>query len=231
MREGKAKALLSLTYDGTQICHSETVLRHLEKTGLTGTFYADPVPLLDNLPKWRRAVQEGHEIGNGCMTTCGLMDAWSADMIVADIQETDELLLELFPGQTAFSFGYPWTEGNGAELRDVRPMIEQCHRVCRSGVQGSNDLTSLDLAFLKCAHVYDVGATAMIEITRASLRRKDWLVLAFDGVGVGDRAIDSSDHLEFCQWLTTMRELLEVVTVSEGAQVVASHSPGTLKLV
>src|SRR5690242_10109364 len=98
-REANRKALVSLTYDGTQLCHSEVAVGHLDAHALKGTFYADPVPLLDDLPAWREASEAGHEIGNGCLVGSleggSVLAAWTPEMVADDIDETDALLREV----------------------------------------------------------------------------------------------------------------------------------------
>ena len=55
-----SSGLVSLTYDGSLLCHLETVLPHLEESALKATFYAEPAMLLENLPGWALAVLDGH---------------------------------------------------------------------------------------------------------------------------------------------------------------------------
>ena len=161
------KAAVSLTYDGTQLCHSETVLPQLDALNLKGTFFADPLPLLDSLPTWRAAVMNGHEVGNGCLIGSvdgsGALDCWTPEMIEDDIEETDRMLHELFPGQTVFSFGYPWVSGGAFGIGHLRKIVERRHSVCRSGEQGTNIAGEADLAYLKCMQMDGTSAVEMIE--------------------------------------------------------------------
>ena len=216
------KGIVSLTYDGTQLCHSETVVPHLNGFGLLGTFYADPLPLLDNLPNWKLAVAQGHEVANGCLIGSvdgsGALDSWTPEMVGDDIDETDGMLDELFPGQHIYSFGYPWVTGGAIGISYLRRIVEQRHSVCRSGEKGANSLDSLDLAYLKCVPMDDRTADQMIELVRSSVRRGEWIILAFDGVGSGEPSVDASSHLGLCSWLSENRELFDVLTVSQAAE-------------
>lgn len=226
-----SKSIVSLSYDGTQLCHAETVLPQLDSFSLKGTFFADPLPLLDSLPLWRGAVENEHEIGNGCLIgTMGALDSWSPEMIEDDIEETDSMLQELFPGQTVYSFGYPWATGGAFGIGHLRKIVEKHHSVCRSGEQGTNAAHEADLAYVRCMSMDGASATEMIEVVRNSVRQGHWLVLAFDGVGSGDPAVDAKAHFELCAWLSDNRELLDVHTVSAAADMVHRGSKAKLRL-
>lgn len=227
------KAMVSLSYDGTQLCHAETVLPQLDALGLKGTFFADPLPLLDSLPVWRAAVSNQHEVGNGCLigNIDGFaLDAWTSEMIEDDIEETDNMLRELFPGQTVYSFGYPWATGGAFGIGHLRKIVENHHSVCRSGEHGTNDATSTDLAYVLCKPMDQTTGVEMIEIVRTAVRQGHWLILAFDGVGSGDPAVDASEHKILCQWLADNRELLEVLTVTAAADTVQNNTKTKMRI-
>jgi hypothetical protein len=230
----KRKALVSLTYDGTQLCHAETALPHLDAFGLKGTFYADPLPLLESLPLWRKAVSEGHEIGNGCLIGTadggGAIDAWTPEMIGDDIDETDSMIRELFPSQNVFSFGYPWATAGAYGIGVLRRIVEMRHSVCRSGEQGTHDFDSIDLAYLRCAAMDGFSSGEMIEFVRSAGRLGQWIILAFDGIGSGDPSVDASAHRELCVWLNDSRDLVDVVTVSQAAQLAQGEARPKLRL-
>lgn len=228
------KPIVSLTYDGTQACHAETVLPQLEKTNLRGTFYADPLPLLEDVQFWRSAVSQGHEVGNGCLIgsvdELGLLEAWTPEMVADDIDETDRLIRELFPTQAVFSFGYPWITGGAYGMGHLRKIVEERHTVCRSAEQGTNALHQPDTAFLRC-HTLDGSSRAeMIELVRSGTRRGEWVVLAFDGVGSGEPAVDAIEHQALCEWLAEAGDIFEVLPVREAASRLQDGTRPALRL-
>lgn len=228
------KPIVSLTYDGTQLCHAETVLPHLARFNLKATFYADPLPLLEDVYLWRSAVEDGHEIGNGCLIgsvdELGLLDAWTPEMVADDIDETDRLIREIFPVQQVFSFGYPWITGGAYGIGHLRKIVEERHTVCRSAEQGRNSRFKPDLAFLHC-HTLD-GATnqEMQELVRTGARHGEWVILSFDGIGSGEPSIDSHEHRAFCEWLSDSLELVDVLPVTEAAKIASDGDRTKLKL-
>lgn len=227
--------MVSLTYDGTLPCHAETALPHLDHFGLKATFYADPVPLLDDLPIWRRAVETGHEIGNGCLMGSldggSVLAAWTPEMVGDDIDETDSLLRELFAGQTGHSMGFPWVTGTDTHLADVKAMVARRNSIARSGVAGLNPMDSPDVSYLKCLHMDGLEAGHMTELVRAAVRSHSWIVLSFDGVGSGDRAVDSAEHKGLCAWLADNPGPFRVETILGAASGFNSAFRPTLRLV
>lgn len=226
-----AKPMISLTYDGAQFCHAETALPHLDTNQLKATFFIDPLNMLETLPIWVEASRNGHEIGNGCLTYCGPIDAWTAEMVADDLDECDSLIREAFPGQQLFSFGYPTSTGNAYGIDYLKRIIEKKHLVCRSGDQGGNNFDQINLAYLNCITLDGQTGDQLIDIVRSAVRTYDYTILAFDGIGSGDPSIDASAHLTLCQWLKQSQDLVQTMTVSGAAQAIRQAGKPELKLV
>ena len=223
-------AFLSLTYDGTQLCHLETVFGHLEKYGLRATFYAEPTTLLENLPDWQQVQAAGHEIGNGCLLASALPDgslpAFTPAMIAEDAEEADFMLEELFPDQTSPSFGMPW----GADLcsgnLSYLPYLAKLFNVIRSGERGINHLNDISLQALKILPMEDLESGQILDLTALIAQQDCWSILAFDGVGSGERAIDASAHEEMCAYLAQENPFSLISTVIDVADhLMLAHRP------
>ncbi len=213
-----SKPIVSLTYDGTQLCHLETAVPVLNSNGLKATFYADPLMLLDNLPDWKNVQSNGHEIGNGSLfeslSSQFEFDPFSLDLVGDDIDETDNLIKEIFPNQLSFSLAYPWSESqHGSD--QIRKLVGSRHSICRSGVKGTNSFDSLECSFLRCIPCHDLTGAQMITILQSSTRRGEWAILAFDGIGSGERGIDASAHEEVVFWLAENSDICEVRPVTQ----------------
>lgn len=221
------RTFVSLTYDGTQICHAETVLPQLEAVGLRATFYADPLNLLEEPDVWRSAVAQGHEVGNGCLLDCGPLDSWTPEMVMSDIEETDALLQELFPSQLSYSFAYPWSIVGCPHTDCLRRIVEQRHRVCRSAQPGNNDLDSTDIGFVLSYPMDGHQATAMSNLV--SEGNSQWTVFAFAGVGSGEPSVDASAHEDFVNWLA--QQSVSVLPVSSVAEAVGSGAMRKVRLI
>lgn len=201
----KRKGAVSLTYDGTLPCHREIALRHLDEAGLKGTFFADPVTLLDDLPLWRAAHGAGHEIANGCLMSAargdGSLPGWTPEMIDDEISSSDGLLHELFPGRRRIAFGYPWGLPRCMEFVDYRELIIARDLVARSGESGINAPVSCSLGYLKAILASDYTAEDLIHVAMDTMLKGEWVVFAFCGIGEAERGIDSSAHRRLVTWL------------------------------
>jgi len=195
---------VSLTYDGALLCHLETALPHLDAYGLKGTFFAEPALLLDHLPEWVQAAAAGHEIANGALHGATLPDGslpgWTPGMVADDLKEAKLLIEELFPAQARHSFGFPW----GRPLSDgvdVSSAARGLYPVVRSGEPGINRFSELDPGYLRCVRCDGLSAAEMIEFAQTAAEPGVWVVLAFEGVGEGERAIDAEAHRRLCEHL------------------------------
>ncbi len=226
------KGVVSLTYDGGGICHVETVLPHLEANGLRGTFYVDPVGLLENLPEWGSAVSKGHEIGNGSLfaavTTDGLLDGWTPGMVIDDVRAAKELIEDLFPEQTRHSLALPW-QRPGTSVNGLFGSAVAIYSMTKNGLDrtanpfgGFEDFSS----YLCDGH----SVNQIMNLVEQGLAEDRWAVLSFQGVGVGDPAIDACVHLEVCQRLASMSEVT-VLPVIVAAAIVPLKRAGVPRFV
>ncbi len=213
------RALVTLTYDGTLPSHLRVVLPSLQHFGFQATFFADPALMLDDLPAWRAAVRTGHEVGNGCLLAAALPDgslpAWTPDMIATDVAEVDDLLRELFPDQADFSFAFPWGPSRCAAGRDYHRVVERRHEVCRSGEVGLNPIEAPTLNRLKCVPLAGADSAQMLDYVDAAVATNAWAILAFEGIGEGDRSVTEEAHEGLLDSLSLRRDLLRVVPLIE----------------
>ncbi len=216
-----SKPIVSLTYDGTLPGHLEVVVPQLQTFGLLGTFYADPASLLDDYPAWNRAALSGHEIGNGALIGAALPDgslpAWTEEMICDDLSEADDLIEELFPEQASHSIGLPWGKALCGNDQSYLRAIAGSHPVIRTGEPGLNKPNQTNLRALRMVPMEDLEADQMIEAVRIGIQHQAWVILAFEGVGEGHRAIDSECHRRLLGFLKMSSDLVEVAPVIHAA--------------
>jgi len=230
-----SSSYLSLTYDGTQMCHLETVVPHLQKYGLRATFYAEPTTLLENLTEWQDVQAAGHEIGNGCLFASALPDgtlpAFTPNMIAEDAEESDFLLDDLFPDQAGTSFGMPWGDDRCAGNLSYLPYLAKFFNVIRTGERGINPLTEISLQGLKTLPMEDLEGPQIIELIRLASHQDCWAILAFDGVGSGDRAIDAACHEDMCAYLASEADRIMTRPVMEIADLLLSSHRSSIRLI
>lgn len=211
---------VSLAYDGAGINHVETVLPQLAAFGLVATFFTDPVNLLEFLPEWAGAVQNGHEVGNGSLFAAadhaGRLEGWSHDLISSDTLAAKELIEDLFPEQPEHSASIPWTEATERH----NALFESVGSIYRYVKPGCTRGSSTRHASVFCE---DITASQIILATERAMTRFSWVVLSFQGIGTGERSIDSCAHEEVCEWLRTTPgvEALPFIQASCRTSVVA----------
>lgn len=212
---------VSLTYDGLLIDHREHVLPNLNRLGLKATFYADPQPLLLNLPDWRNALTQGHEIGNGCLIRSVLpnnrLPAWPAETIAEEIDLARSLIEEALPNQKSHSFGFPWGPSLCADESDYCGIVRPRYPVARSGYAGYNRPTQTRLDCLYCLPMNGITHHEMVDYVRSAKLENCWVILAFAGIGTGEPSVDAAAHDLFVEWLAAHQSEIPVRTVSEQA--------------
>lgn len=215
-----AEGAISLSYDRMLACHREVVLPELTKRQIPATFFADPTALLDSIDTWREAFARGHEIGNGCLLSAasddGSLPLWTPDMIDEDIEVAESLLEELF-GIREPTFAFPWGPPRCARRMDYRQVVEMRGLVARSGTTGTNPPGSCYRSYLKMVPVDGQSASTLIELAEGAVRRGEWIIFAFEGVGEGRRSVDLKAHRDLLAWIDQQRERVYVDTIGNAA--------------
>jgi len=215
------RGTVSLTYDGTQLCHVETALPDLIDFNLTGTFYAEPSTLLDHYPAWRNAQAKGHEIGNGSLLAAALPDgslpAWTTEMVLDDLSEANDLIEDLFANQPECSVGLPLGRAICADSNDYTPTLRSTYSVIRTGIPGLNQANFGSANHLKVIDPSDLNGSQLAQIARQAIQSPSWIVFAFDGIGSGSRSVDQKSHRQLLDFLNQNRDLLNIMPIIDAA--------------
>src|ERR1019366_1180448 len=76
---GDKRVAVSLTFDDARLSQIDRGLAVLTPSGVKATFYVSPESVKKRVEGWKRAVADGHEIGNHTMThPCSGNLAWSS---------------------------------------------------------------------------------------------------------------------------------------------------------
>jgi hypothetical protein len=109
------------------------VLEHLAFARLRATFFVPPHQLVSEAVRWRRVVEEGHELGNSALmgvTDNGRLRNWDLEAIGSDLHDTNRLLKELGMNSVDSIF-LPGRFHVCAEGR-YRRFVQQDYAVCLS---------------------------------------------------------------------------------------------------
>ena len=188
--EGK-KMALSLSFDDARLSQPDTGIPLLDKYGVKATFYLSPASMLKRLDAWKKAVANGHDIGNhSVLHPCSGNFDWSRDKALEDytLQKMDsELdsanrLIKKMLGVQPVSFAYPCGQtfvGRGAKARSYIPVIAAMFETGRGFLSESpNDPVFCDMSQLTGIEL-DGKTFEQVKVLIEEARSKGlWLVFA-----------------------------------------------------
>ncbi|MFT7033191.1 MAG: peptidoglycan/xylan/chitin deacetylase (PgdA/CDA1 family) [Cyclobacteriaceae bacterium] len=190
------KIAVSLTWDDGRGSQIEFGLPILNKYGIKATFYVVPSAVAKSLDGWKKAVSDGHEIGNHSMKhPCSGNFIWARGQALEEKEIGDirkELLLandtlnEML-NVKATEFAYPCGQtfvGRGENTKSYVPVIAREFTSGRTWMdEAPNDPSYCDLSQLTGMEMD--GKNFKYILSLIEIARKDglWLVLAGHDIG------------------------------------------------
>jgi peptidoglycan/xylan/chitin deacetylase (PgdA/CDA1 family) len=229
--EGK-RAAISLTFDDARLSQVDTGLDVLKRAGAKATFYLGPGTAKKRLDGWKRAVSEGHEIGNHSQShPCTANYRFSIKNALEDYTEarmSAELVganadLQQMLGVKPVSFAYPCGQtfiGRGTATRSYIPLVAKHFLTGRGYLnESANDPAVCDLPHLMGTAFDDLEFGEMRKLVDAAAKEGRWLV--FVGHEMGKRAFQSTDIValeELCRYVRDPANGLWLDTVANVAR-------------
>lgn len=227
--QGK-RAAVSLSFDDARLSQIDTGLALLNKHGVKATFFVQPENLEKRLEGWKKAVVDGHEIGNHSLThPCtgnyafsqhNALEDYSLQMMQRQLEGANaeiERLLGVKPATFAYPCGQKFV-GRGAGVRSYVPLVAERFLVGRGYLDESpNDPAICDLAQAMGTVFDDTDFEQMKNVVDQAAREGRWVI--FVGHEIGKRGYQTTDAgaLEaLCEylkdpangiWLGTVREI------------------------
>ncbi len=193
--EGKRTAL-SLTFDDARPSQIDVGIPILDRYGVKATFYVSPDRIGERLEGWKKAVRNGHEIGNHTMThpctgsyfafrfraleemTLGRM----AQELDGAGQEIEKLL-----GVRPESFAYPCGQtfiGRGKKVESYVPLVAARFLTGRLWLsEGANDPAFCDPAQLLAMESDEKTFSQVKALVDQAAGEGRWLILAGHEIG------------------------------------------------
>src|SRR4030042_2805802 len=146
--EGKQMAL-SLTFDDALLSQPDKGIPLLEKYGVKATFYISPGSMLQRIEEWKKAVKNGHEIGNhSILHPCSGNFTWSRNRALEDYTlnrmktelDSANRLIKRMMDVNPVSFAYPCGQtfiGRGINVQSYVPLIAMMFESGRGWVNGA----------------------------------------------------------------------------------------------
>jgi peptidoglycan/xylan/chitin deacetylase (PgdA/CDA1 family) len=224
------KMALSLTFDdgrGSQV-NGGTAL--LDKYGVKATLYVMPNAIEKNVALWKKAAENGHEIGNhSSLHPCSGNFAWSRNKALEEytlekmqkeLVESNEQLHQMI-GIKPESFAYPCGQkfvGNNEKTQSYVPLVYQLFSSGRGWRdEAPNDPAYLNMAQLTGVEMDGKNFDEILPMIKEASEKGYWLVLAGHEMGKGanqtNRLSMLEDLIRYAQdpqhgiWIAPVREV------------------------
>ena len=201
---GKSCAVV-LTYDDGLNIDLTNVIPALDSVGLKGTFYISDYfdGLKDQIFKWRKAAEEGHELGNHTVWhPCeggrpgrefvkpeSDLNNYTVSRMVKEIQTMNNTL-KAIDGKSERTFAYPCGDMQIHDSSYLDPIKNEF--VASRGVTPEMLLIDkIDLYNVGCYTMNGQSADEMIALVKKAMATHTLLVFLFHGVG-GEHSLDVS---------------------------------------
>ena len=193
--EGKQVAI-SLTFDDARASQVDAGTALLDQYGVKATFYVVPSSVKQRLDGWKRAVANGHEIGNhSFLHPCTGNFAWSRQKALEDYtlekmeselkQANDSIkyLLGVTPRSFAFPCGQTFV-GRGVHTKSYVPVVARLFSSGRGWLdEGPNDPLFCDFAQLTGMEMDGKEFRDIMVLINNAKANGSWLVLAGHEMG------------------------------------------------
>lgn len=231
--EGKRVAL-SLTFDDARQSQVTNGLDLFARHHARVTFFVNPRNMAPQLEGWKRAVAQGHEIGNHSDThpcsgnfpfaRANAVEDYTEQRLNADL-DSAAAGIEKALGLKATTFAYPCGQkyiGRGVQAQSTVPIMARRFLAAR----GFKDESANDPAFCDLAQVMGVDSDGlsfaqMLQLLKDAEARGAWLVFAGHNIGADGRQttlVSSLDELlRYAQdpkngvWLDTVHNIASYV--------------------
>lgn len=206
--DGKQIAI-SLSFDDARASQVDVGTALLDKYGVKGTFYVVPNSVKPKLEGWKKAVANGHEIGNHSFNhPCTGNFPWSRQKAIENYtlkQMRNELILtnkaikELL-GVEAEVFAYPCGQtyvGRGSKTKSYVPVVSKLFLSGRGWLdEGPNAPQFCDLAQLTGMEMDGKDFDQILPLIENAKKSGAWLVLAGHEMGTSGNQTTRLSMLE-----------------------------------
>ena len=193
--EGKQIAI-SLSFDDARASQVDAGTALLDQYGVKGTFYVVPNSVKQRLEGWKKAVANGHEIGNHSLNhPCTGNFPWSRQKALEDYT-IDEMRKELISankgikellGVEAKVFAYPCGQtfiGRAQSTKSYIPVVSELFLTGRGWLdEGPNDPRFCDFAQLTGMEMDGKDFDQILVLINNAKKTGAWLVLAGHEMG------------------------------------------------
>jgi beta-glucosidase len=185
------KMALSLTFDDARLSQIEKGIPILDKYKVKGTFYLSPNATMQRVEGWKKAIKNGHDIGNHSLVhPCTGNFKWSRDKALENYSllsmgmelDSANKLIEEMLDYTPVSFAYPCGQtyiGSGLQTKSYVPLISSRFQTGRTWMdEAPNDPVFCDLSQLTGMELDGKTFNQVKKIIDDARENGSWLILA-----------------------------------------------------
>lgn len=195
--EGK-KMALSLSFDDARISQVDNGIPLLDKYGVKATFYVSINSMSKKLEAWKKAVNNGHDIGNHTLIhSCtvnydfinrGSLEEYTLSRMKLELDSSNEVIKRML-GIRPVSFAYPCGQtfiGRGINTKSYVPIISVMFESGRGWLnENSNNPVFCDMAQLMGMELDGKSFDQVKKLIDAAKSKGKWLILAGHEINEG----------------------------------------------
>jgi beta-glucosidase len=195
--EGKRMGL-SLTFDDARLSQPDKGIPLLDRYGVKATFYVSPDDMGLRLDAWKKAVGNGHEIGNHSLVhPCSGNFDWSRETALEDftltamkteLEAASDRIKESL-GVSPVSFAFPCGQtfvGRGLNARSYIPVVASMFETGRGWFsEGPNDPLFCDMSQLTGMELDYKSFEQIQGLIESAKSNGQWLILVGHDMGEG----------------------------------------------
>ena len=228
------RAAVSLSFDDARVSQIDTGLALLSRQNVKATFFLQAEKIRDRLDGWKKAVADGHEIGNHTKThPCtanysfsrpNALEGYSLEMMAAQLDGANaeiETLLGVKPRTFAYPCGQKFV-GRGLDARSYVPLIAERFIAGRGYLdESANDPEVCDLAQAMGTPFDEMDFKEMKNHVEEASNEGRWIVFVGHEIGKRGYQVTDAAALEaLCEYLKDPAHGIWLGTVAEIAEYI-----------
>jgi len=227
-------AAVSLSFDDARVSQIDTGLALLKRQLVKVTFFVQAEQVRKRLDGWKKAVADGHEIGNHSNThpctanysfsRLNALEDYTLEMMAAQLDAANAEVQDLL-GVKPRTFAYPCGQkfvGRGRDVRSYVPLVAERFLVGRGYLdESANDPQVCDLAQAMGTSFDDMEFEQMRNQVEQAANEGRWVI--FVGHEIGKRGYQMTDTAALealCEYLKDPAHGIWLGTVAEIAEYI-----------
>jgi len=228
------RAAVSLSFDDARVSQIDTGLALLKRQLVKVTFFVQAEQVRKRLDGWKKAVADGHEIGNHSNThpctanysfsRLNALEDYTLEMMAAQLDGANAEIHDLL-GVKPRTFAYPCGQkfvGRGLEVRSYVPLVAERFLVGRGYLdESANDPHVCDLAQAMGTSFDDMEFEQMRNQVEQAANEGRWVIFVGHEIGKRGYQVTDTAALEaLCEYLKDPAHGIWLGTVAEIAEYI-----------